>query len=233
MREDHSARRGLGCSDNFEIWRFYSIMIYLLIRFSLCIIIFALTFFLLKEHILLLSKKAKILVLLSCFMVFYLSLLVPFESVFLKFDTPEDSFHYSFINQNIIKTMEADDCAFVIYGTDGSQLNYTCIPKNGNQYQVRSAYLSPNIEGAFKDSLYICRVENKAGHSQLITVSQGNLREPDGKKTVNDSIGNTFSYFNCKYKSVDYYTDVYWTVTDLTELSDYVLTVDGESIRIK
>ena len=90
--------------------------------------------------------------------------------------------------------MEADDCAFVIYGTDGSQLNYTCIPKNGNQYQVRSAYLSSNIKGAFKDSLYVCCVENKAGHSQLITVSQGNLREPDGKKTVSDSLGNTFSY---------------------------------------
>lgn len=207
-------------------------MFYLIMRVFLLVIILVIIFLMFKNFILSFSKKGKIILLSICFIAFYISLLIPFESFALNFETAEAAFNYSFINQKIIKVVETDNCAFIFYGDDGSQINYTYINKNNDKYQVKSPYNMVNFESTIKGQFFINQIKNNKANEQLIVIIQSNLKLPSGEAKIEDNLNSTFSYFNCKYKNIDCYTDVYWTVVDSSDLLNYTLTIDDEEIKI-
>ena len=165
------------------------------------------------------------------YLIFQISLTIPFESNLIKFDTPNDAFHYTYINENIIKVIESDNCAFIFYGKDGSEVKYTYVDKDDNKWRLHNPYLPINFKSQLHGLDFVTRITDIKMHKQLVVIKQGAL-SPVGTKVIKDNQNSEFKYFSCKYSHADYYIGIYYAVID-SDLKDYTLTIDGEAVDLK
>ena len=133
---------------------------------------------------------------------------------------------------NIIKIAETDDCAFIIYGEDGSSVSYTYTEKINGKWRIHN----PNLDDLSKKTkllqkYFITSIKIPNSNKKCIIVSEGNLQHKNTTIDVKDNLNSEFTSFYCKYSNMDVYTLFYYSIIDSND-SNYQLSVNGEIVNI-
>lgn len=206
-------------------------MLYLLVRI-VAIVVLSLIFLMSFKRVLLGLKRKNKMILLGIFLISnYILLLFPFENMILKFNSPIDAFNYMYFNQNVIQVIEDNNCAFIVYGQDGSSVSYTTVQNQDGKWKIHSPYTTSNIRIKGFDKYIVVTYHVEGSNKTLIVVSEGNLSKSKSDIEISDNKNSQFKSFFSKYKHVDYYTVFNYTVIN-TNINDYQLKINNESLKL-
>lgn len=207
-------------------------MLYLLVRIIAIMILILIVFLTFKKSFLRFNKRKSRIIMAGIIVVlFYILLLIPFENFVIKFHSPIDVFKYTFLNQNILRVIENDDCAFIIYGKDGSSVSCISFQKEEGGWRIHSPYVSSGVRLESFGKYHIISNVATNCNKKLILVSEGNLPKPMSDIKISDNKNSKFESFFSKYKYVDYYTVFYYTIVDAT-IIDYQLIINGQVLSV-
>lgn len=163
--------------------------------------------------------KLKIVKGIGCIIGFLIILIMPFENLFLKFDTPEQAFNYGGNNWTIIDTIENEKSALIIYDENGSTFS-TLVRKSGDKW--KAAFL-PEDQDLFslgmEGTVLITRERNSNNFYIMIAV------DPD-IKSVTDNQNSNFELFS-KTSMRNNYVAYVENCTD-----NYIIDIDGSKYQL-
>ncbi len=163
--------------------------------------------------------KLKIVKGIGCIIGFLIILIMPFENLFLKFDTPEQAFNYGGNNWTIIDTIENEKSALIIYDENGSTFS-TLVRKSGDKW--KAAFL-PEDQDLFslgmEGTVLITRERNSNNFYIMIAV------DPD-IKSVTDNQNSNFELFS-KTSMRNHYVTYVENCTD-----NYIIDIDGSKYQV-
>lgn len=208
-------------------------MWYILLRIAIIAALTAICGIIFRKKLNSLVRYKKVLLIVVVMCIFFVSLLIPFESQIVKFGAPEQAFHYGFTNENIYKVLQDEDSAFIIYGNSITELNYTFINMNqDNSWEYTTPYKSTNKKTILFNRMFISQVTNNRQNKKLVIVNRDKILESDKAHIeVNDSLHSMFSNFTLQYSSQDMYIDIYYTIID-ANTTGYSLIIDGEMVPL-
>lgn len=203
---------------------------YIFIRIILMVIVILIFYPKLKKNLPDNRMKREFLIVITVMILYYILIPIHFENVVVKFHSPKDAFEYMHFNKKIIKIIEDDNCAFIIYGEDGSSFSFTAIEKRDGVWMVASSDISVTFKNINRYQITVCNM--KQCNKKLVCLCDVNNTEPHRNIEISDNKNSRFETFCSKYEIVDYYTIFYYTVID-SNSTGYQLTVNGQSISLK
>ena len=163
--------------------------------------------------------KLKIVKGIGCIIGFLIILIMPFENLFLKFDTPEQALKYCVKNSIIIETVENEKTTLIIYKESGSTKATIINNRNG---KWKAPFL-PNDQDLFslgmEGTVLITRERNSNNFYIMIAV------DPD-IKSVTDNQNSNFELFS-KTSMRNHYVTYVENCTD-----NYIIDIDGSKYQV-
>lgn len=156
---------------------------------------------------------------IGCIIGFLIILIMPFENLFLKFDTPEQALKYCVKNSIIIETVENEKTTLIIYKESGSTKATIINNRNG---KWKAPFL-PNDQDLFslgiEGTVLITRERNSNNFYIMIAV------DPD-IKSVTDNQNSNFELFS-KTSMRNHYVTYVENCTD-----NYIIDIDGSKYQV-
>ncbi|WP_337484384.1 hypothetical protein [Porcipelethomonas sp.] len=183
---------------------------------AICFFIIAIMFF--KNKTIKIKKR-----LLKFIPSIFLSLLIfimPFENLFLKFDTPELAFNYSISNRNIIKIVPNKLSALVIYEENG-HTTATLINKCDDKWKA-SFLPDDQIQLRLENNeIVLITKERKSNNFYVMISLKSNI------KTLSDNYDSYFELYSSNqiWNSFVAYVENYE--------NDYIINIDGKEYKIE
>lgn len=196
-----------------------------IIMFIIILISILVHLFFIKKH----TRKKIIILIILLLIIYQVIMVIPIEEHFIKFDTLEEAFNYSYSDYQIIQVVEKDEYAFVICSkNDGTTKRYTHFIKNNEKWTVTS----PNAEGtkskATSKGFLISVNKIKKKNSMLVSIGYFDVlyKNPD----IKDSINSDFM-LNKELETTEY--SYYLRIAIIEDVpEDYYLIIEGEKIKI-
>ena len=206
-------------------------MLYLVYRIIAILLIIGLSILVFGKKCLILfrTKVRALITVLLIISLFYASLNFAFEINWIEFDTCEDAFRYSYTN-DILKIIEEENCAFVVYEDLNNSIMYTCLDKCGHKWKAQNPYFIANTELKSIEDAYITKVSDSEGSKVLIIMEEYLMKDQEGLKKIEDNQKSKFVSFSIPYKDTDFYTVFTYVVIE-ANIDNYELKVDGKVIE--
>lgn len=196
-----------------------------IIIFIIMLIIIIVYLFLIKKH----TKKRICILIIALLIIYQLIMIIPIEEYFIKFNTLEEAFNYSYNGYQIIQVIEKDEYAFVVYSNDGGTTRqYTHFIKNGNKWEVTSPNVgSTKIKATSKGfSIVTNRIKEKNSMFVCIGYLDTLYKNPDIRDSINSNFMLEKEFETAKFKS-------YSRIAIIENVpEDYYLIIEGEKIEI-
>ena len=163
--------------------------------------------------------KLKIVKGIGCIIGFLIILIMPFENLFLKFDTPEQAFNYNVKNGVIIDTVVKEKSALVIYKENGSTFS-TIISKSGDKW--KSTFLPDNqtLSRLESNDIFLITKERNSDNFYIMLIVSSEV------KNISDNYNSSFEQF-----SDDEHWDGYVAyVENCTD--NYIIDIDGSKYQL-
>lgn len=202
---------------------------YNLIRITILIILI-LALFLSKKRVRLLKKKTKILgIFLFIFLLILLSF-YPVENLFLRFSTPQESFHYSYWDKQIVNVMEYENNAIILFRVNSSSDSLYYIQRDSNGWKIASPNFSWNTKTAFFNNSII--TYNKLDNSEISFIGLGDFVSENGQEKINSIIDSKGNQFNLqKLSSYGGYVNYFYSFIDTNKPNNYII-INGEKVTL-
>lgn len=168
-----------------------------------------------------LGQKNTSLLLLFVILGYLISTSLPVEQSFVRFRTPEESFRYSNNSRSLIKTIQDDDFAVVVYDNNG-KLSFTVANKDKTGW-----LLCNDVNQVFSDSIdqySITVVKSYSSKNMVIAMFPDYGDSGNRQINVQDKMQSSFHYN--QFKFMQYTFKVGYTVIN-SYPSNYTLTVNG------
>lgn len=196
-----------------------------IIMFIIMLIIIIVYLFLIKKH----TKKRICILIIALLIIYQLIMIIPIEEYFIKFNTLEEAFNYSYNGYQIIQVIEKDEYAFVICSkNDGTTKRYTHFIKENEKWKVTSPYVEGTKSKATSKGFLISVNRIKGKNIMFVSIGYFNILYEN--LDIRDSIGTDFRLEKeFETKEYKYYSRTA-IIEDIPE--DYYLIIDGEKIEI-
>lgn len=180
---------------------------------TICLAIISIIYFKNKE------KKKRLFKLILGLIISVAILMIPFENLVLKFNTPERALNYLSANAKIIKTIEEENSALVIYTESGHIFAITIYNCDG---KWKAPFLPEDqILSRFgKNSKFLITKERNSNNFYIMISVDGDT------KVISDNQNSKFELF----KKSNYSTHYVAYVSDYE--GDYIINIDGEQYKI-
>ncbi len=189
-----------------------------------CILIF-------RKNKILITKWVATIFFLTMFVMYNVIMAFPVEIKILSFISPETAFHYSH-SKDIIKTIESDDCAFIIYKGGNRSFNFTYVNKEDGVWRMQNPQITINEKHRVYDplALFIVRVVNEEKNKQLVVIEDG-LLQTDSKTIIKDSLNSQFTIFDCKPTAFSSGYRLYYAIIN-ADAENYSITINNDIIDL-
>ena len=115
---------------------------------------------------------------------------VPFENLFVTFDSPKDAYNYSINNSEIQLVVEGTEVDYVI-GMEGFTNRNLMIPKTAEGWKIGLATYGDDILNIFQEDVDIIVHQYKKTEEYFVNVYNTNAEQSE----VFDSRGSNFCYY--------------------------------------
>ena len=166
------------------------------------------------------TAKLKPLKIISCTIAFIVILMMPFENLFLKFNTPETAFKYTTNNCDIIKVVKSDQTALIIY-LEKSSTYATIFSKSGGKWKAPFWPDKQSILRLENGEIVLVTKEPKSNNFYIMITTSSDV------KLVSDNQNSNFEIF----LENDYWTH-YVAYVDNNK-GDYIINIDGDQYKIE
>lgn len=186
-----------------------------ILRYLLAILFIAFIIFTLKNK----TTRLKVLkIIFSVFMALII-IIMPFENLILKFDSPEQAFKYAVSNSTVIKIIENENTALVIYD-DAGDVKATII--NNSQGKWKASFLPNNQSlSRLKDSgIILITRERQINNFYVMIAVRSEV------KSVSDNMNSSFETFSLNDKWTNFVTYVE------SCNNNYIIKIDGDEYKI-
>lgn len=156
-----------------------------------------------------------------------ITLTIPFEVKFLTFKTPEESFYYSHLHNNILKNIESKNGNFILYGEGCNIEGYTYILKSNYKWKAVSPHLELNNK-IYENNQYKLNIGNYEKET-LVLLTFDNQKENINNINITDNKDSDFNYYYCKYQKEMRYLKVYYKV--LNDTNNYEIYENGTKLN--
>lgn len=168
-----------------------------------------------------------IFIALSLILITILSL-IPFENLFITFDSPESAYdYYSIGESNVELVVEGDNCEFVVNRENDSN-TYLIIPKSNNGWKIGTGLNTKRITQIISDGIVIYVYRYKDTNDYFVTI----LDTAGGEASISDEYGTKFLSSPKVNNSLEKVFVTYYAHIPYSELG-YSITVNGEKIVLK
>ncbi len=157
------------------------------IRIILCAIVFGIVFCVLNYFRLNKSRIVMVLFVVFSGLLFIGLCFVPFENLFVTFDSPEKSFSYVTGTDQIIEVVEGKDTDLVL-GSKNGKTQIVIIPKKDNGWGVGLGIQTRKIKSRFKDGIAISVFQYQSSEEYYISV----LDAKNGDCNIEDNLSNNY-----------------------------------------
>lgn len=155
-----------------------------------------------------------------CIIVFLIIVIMPFENLFLKFNTPETAFKYTTNNCDIIKVVKSNQTALIIY-LEKSSTYATIFSKSGGKWKAPFWPDKQSILRLENGEIVLVTKEPKSNNFYIMITTSSDV------KLVSDNQNSNFEIF----LENDYWTHYVAYVSDYE--GDYIININGEQYKIK
>lgn len=171
----------------------------------------------------LLIKIGLVLLILVCIFIWIL----PIENIFLRFETPVESFYYSFSNKEILKIIRYENIAVILYGKNNSNYGLCFIQRDQKGWKVDTPNMSL-IKTQSWDKAFIQtkKLECNTFISIIEYIYNGSIPNINSLSDTNDSVFLNFE-LDFNYGRMIFY----YTFTDISS-PEYFLIINDEKISI-
>ncbi len=183
-------------------------------------------------------KKLKLKIALIISMIFFSVLLIyiyigtPFERIWIKFDTIQQSFNYSCPKKEIVKIIEKKDYGIVIYDYDSKAISIAFFKKENDKWLVANPRNSKLRLYSIYDAPYaVTTTISDDEKTKFIIVSYSKRDDEIVDMSVTDSYNTKFEYVEIIEEN-GYTTYYYYTALKDTA-EDYYLLINGNKISVK
>ena len=175
------------------------------------------------------NGNKKIIAVISL-MIFFALLWIPFENYVMSFKSPTAVFKYQFFNKDIVKLVENENSAYIIYSNDGTSLSFESFEKKNGSWKLENIFSSNKIDFKTYNEYNLANIQTKNNSQNLIIVSEVNRTEQASNIKVSDNLNSKFNTFLYKYKDIDYNTTFYYTIID-SQTKSYKLSINDKVIN--
>ena len=182
--------------------------------FVICLLISTIIYF--NKHK---NSKLRILKLVLGVILSFLFLIMPFENLLLKFDTPKQAFDYAVSNRNIIKKVENEQSALVIYEEKGSTFS-TLISKSGDKWKATFMPDDQILSRLENNEIFLITKERNSNNFYIMIAVDPDI------KSVSDNYNSTFEVFTANEFKVNYVA----YVENCTD--NYIIDIDGSKYQL-
>ena len=186
-----------------------------IIRYLLAIALLIYSLFILKTK----SSKLKKIKAIFCIFVCLIISIMPFENLFLKFDTPENALNYTMNDCEVVKIVEKSNTALIIYKKDNS-LETTLVIKSNQKWKLP---FWPNDISLlrFDENLLTIIIREKKSNNFYVLLSVNT-----NTKLITDNINSVFDEFSDS-EIRNYYVTYVENCT-----GEYIIDIDGNKYQI-
>ena len=212
-------------SMNYYIIRYISLIIILLI-------LILINFIILRKN-----KRIKNKVIIMSIIIMVVSYIlmwnISFEKKIINFSTIQEAFEYSYPMKKIMKVFENEESAFVLYGPNNGNFNYTYFTKTNNRWNFTTPQISVVKTKGNLDSFVIVTVKIPNKNLKLIDVEYVDffINDSQGKSfNIEDSMGSEFEVTKLEVtEDTNYYLNTV-IIEDVPE--NYYLIINGEEVTL-
>lgn len=204
-------------------------MLYNAIRILLFLILFIITYLIIKFKKPNYSKKQKTRIYLALFICLLISQYLPLENAIITYSSPEAAYNYAYY-QKPIKIVKNSEFAVAVYD-DNDYISYTKIDKVEGGWKLNKESFVGNIDAGLYSVGEYTSVVIKGTNSAFIFVTDPFIDYRG--KTINkigDSTGSNFDSTSFTLKSGK--ATMYYTFTKLP-LNNYYLYINDQEKNIK
>lgn len=202
-------------------------MIFELIRWVLFIVLIVIILFVSKK----IHRKKKFLIssIIISFLVITLSANLPFENLFVNFDTPEKVFKYT-NSGAIVDIVDGKDSCMIIYSTNRNGYNLYFVPKSKNGYKIPHYRYAKNILQEQNEKLfYVIKQTSKTNDYFLYAFTTSK----DENINLKSNKSNNISNFVLDNDINEIKQIIFYEYIDNYEADDYYLIINDEKVIIK
>lgn len=161
-------------------------------------------------------------------MLYFALLFLPFENLFVTFDSPEKAYdYYNFGESNVVILVEGENCDLIVDDDEGT-LRSSIIPKNNGGWKIGIGLNSRKVVKKFYDGIFIEVVQYRNTGDYFISIENGE------KLDISDNYNSNFYFLDYRNDILDEnpYRIYYAHITDFD--SEYRVTINGvEMVLVK
>lgn len=192
-------------------------MNYYVLRITIILVV-GLIIFLINKFIL--KKNLKDIRFISVTGVFILAVVVlPYDKVFLKFNSIEKLFDYYYPNVELLKKYEYEDYAYALYQQDDTY-NFIHLNKEDNHWKYENSILKQSIIKVEDGFIF---ATNEIEEKEVLGVLVFSL---DEEIEINDSLGTKFN--KNEYDNAFYYVGI----INKKYNDNYEITINGKEYQV-
>jgi len=153
---------------------------------------------------------------------------LPFENLFITFDSPEKSYEYYNLGKSDVSlVVEGDNCDFVVE-QDGGSKSYLIIPKTDEGWKLGIGINTKRIAQKIDNGVAVYVYRYKQTNDYFITVFDTN----GGESTVKDNYNSEFLSLEKYDETVEKKFVTYYAHVSNPD-SQYSVTVNGNEIELE
>lgn len=203
-------------------------MWYLLIRITICIILFFIVLILLRKRRIIKKGYSLIFVVLSFVTITTLTYFIPIENLFINFSTPQEVFKYSTIG-NLQKVIFGENSAMIMYSSGtGNDNSLQYIPRDNEGWKIGTSYSHSQVAVASNKDYYI-NIENIRDTDDFYVVIHESFAK--NRKEIKDNQNSQFGYREVKNVRTDTYHYIYYAYVKNID-NNYTISIQGKDIPI-
>jgi hypothetical protein len=151
----------------------------------------------------------------------------------IAFASARDAFNYSHVGQNILYSIETEDCTYILSTKDSDvpQLHLSYMRKISDKWRYESPYSFIYIDAFFSDMYYINRIRNHIC-DEIMIICEIIMIDSDMNIDIKDNENSKFETFDIHIKNSRYTYRYYYTRFEPND-SEYHLYLNGETIIFK
>lgn len=197
-------------------------MLYGIVRYSLCLIVFMICFLLIKKSRIVQKGRYYVIAFIISSIMASVLYLLPIENLFITFSSPEKAFSY--INSwEIQETVSGSDSDLVIASKNGTD-TYRILPKTEDGWKISTGLQAKKVYHDFYMGTFISIYKHKNCDDYFITL----FNIDDGEIDITDNRGSQIFCLE-KTASSPFY-QYYFCVQNIN--NGYILSLNGEDIKI-